>query len=80
MEINKENQQNPGNLSQYERDHNTRYQGWYIELFSCKLTDWTNYFPAVKIILLYKFRDPIGSGKVNSKTNTEAKTSLTAGK
>jgi hypothetical protein len=26
-EINKENQQNPENLSQYERDHNTRYQG-----------------------------------------------------
>ena len=39
-----------------------------------------NYFPAVGTILLYKFRDPSGSGKVNTKTNTEAETSLTAGK
>jgi hypothetical protein len=33
-----------------------------------------------KNILPYKFTDLIGSGKVNSKRNTEAETSLTAGK
>ncbi len=37
MEINKENQQNPKNLSQLERDHNTCYQRRYIKLFSHKL-------------------------------------------
>jgi hypothetical protein len=39
-----------------------------------------HYFPAVRTILPYKFTDLIGSGKVNSKRNTEAETSLTAGK
>jgi hypothetical protein len=39
-----------------------------------------HYFTAVGTIFQYKFTDLLGSRKVNSKANTEAETSLTAGK
>ncbi len=68
-EITKENQRKPKIFAKMTLNYKRRY----LELLSSKLKEWKHYFPAVKTILKYKFTDPNGSRKVNSKAITETK-------